>query len=55
MSSGYRIKAKALIEANCTNNIHTGENIFLQRLYLKVCESFLFRETKKICGILRSA
>ena len=28
MSSSYRIKEKTLIEAICTNNIHTGEKVF---------------------------
>ena len=36
-------------------NIHTEQTFFVQLLLLKVCESFLLRQSKKTCSILWSA
>ena len=46
---------KSFIEASSTNNIHAGGKNISQLLLLKVCRSFLFRQSKKTCGILWSA
>ena len=44
---------KIFIEASYINNIHTGEKVSLQLLLLKVCESFLFGDSKN-CSTLWS-
>ena len=36
------------MEASCTNHIHTGENDFCSSNILKVCESFLFWQSKQL-------
>ena len=46
MSSSYHMKKK-IIEVICGNKIHTGENLFVTGT-LKICESYLFRWSKKI-------
>ena len=53
MSFSYHIEWKTFIEAICTSIIHTGEKT-LQLPLLKVCGSFLFRQSKKTRGILWS-
>ena len=40
-------RTKNICRSNCIYNIHTGE-LFLQLLLLKVCESFRFRQIKKL-------
>ena len=39
---------KAFVEASCIDNIHTGEKVILQLFILKICEFFLFRESKTL-------
>ena len=39
---------KIFNEASYINNIHTGEKVFLQLLLSKVCDSFLFGDSKKL-------
>ena len=54
MSSSYHIEEETFIEACCTSSIHAGEKGFLQLPLLKVCGSFLFRQSKGTSGILWS-
>ena len=42
------MEQKAFTEASCIYVIHTGEKFFLQLLLVKVCESFRFRQIKKL-------
>ena len=42
------------MEASCTNNIHTGEEVFAVAILFQVCELFHFRKSKKTCGIVWS-
>ena len=48
MSSSYHMEQKTYVEASCNYNIYTGENIFLQFLLSKVCESFVFGQINKL-------
>ena len=50
MPSCHHVKKKTFIEASCANNIHTGENRFLQLLLLRMLfmrsiNSFLYVDT----------
>ena len=47
------IEQKTVIEASCTNNIQTGEKGFYC-CHLKLCGSFLFRQSKNTNSILWS-
>ena len=42
------MEQETFIEASCVYNIHTEEKTFLQRLLLKVCESFRLGQIKKL-------
>ena len=51
-SSSYHMEQKTFIEASYIYNVHTGENIFLQLLLLKVCKSLRFGQIRKLRGYL---
>ena len=42
------MEQKTFTEASCVYNIRTEEKTFLQRLVLKVCESFRLGQIKKL-------
>ena len=46
------MEQKTFIEASYIYNVHTGENIFLQLLLLKVCKSLRFGQIRKLRGYL---
>ena len=48
------MEQKTFIEASYIYNIHTGEEVFLQPLLLKVSESFRFGQSKKTWEVLWS-
>ena len=51
MFSSYHRELKTIIEASCTNTIHTWEKLFLQLLLLKIRELFLQLLLLKICEL----
>ena len=54
ISSSYQMEYKTFIEASCIDDIHTWERLLLQQLLLKICETFLFGQSEKVCIILWS-
>ena len=54
MPSSNHMKEETFMEASFINDIHTWDRLFLQLLLLKACETFLFRQCRKVCSILWS-
>ena len=48
MSANYHMEQKTSMEASCTNKHTYPRESFLQLLLLKVCESFVLRQSKKL-------
>ena len=52
MSANYHMEQKTSMVASCTSKHTYPRESFLQLLLLKVCESFVFRQSKKTYKVL---